>query len=120
MICTQVDDLVSQYRILSSPGDDQIAVFPFLSSYIQFSQPFTPTKIRQIMNGERVVLSDSPVQLMKKKVASEILGRKQYSSFVFLLTGLDSHQRRLMTHVCTNSSVRTVSEYCDEGLLVNW
>lgn len=34
MICTQVDDLVSQYRILSSPGDDQIAVFPFLSSYV--------------------------------------------------------------------------------------
>lgn len=70
------------------------------------------------MNGEQIVSSDSPVQLMKKKMESEILGRRHYSSFVFLLTGLDSHQRRLMTHVCTNSSVRTVSEYCDEGLSI--
>ena len=40
--------------------------------------------------------------------------RSQHA-YVFLVTGLSAAQRRINTHICTNSAARTTAEYCDEG-----
>ena len=92
------------------------------------SQPPTPSKLKRVFKKKNELspkrshssslsrnssIDNQNIISSNKMVVTQ--QRKNHSSFVFLLTGLDNSQRHLVNHICTNSSTQIVPEYTDEG-----